>query len=234
MTISRMKSVNPKYDEAVELVLETRQASMSMLQRRLRVSYYEAARLIELMEQEGIIGPADGVKPREVLCRSGHFCHAVPFEQLTNEFEESVKRAIEALHASIRSFHEMLRVSYSRGAGRAIEMMEQEGVLSHSHGLKLWKVLQGNHDAHDESSEEAVGEDHQEAIELVEELDPNYDDAVELVLETRQASISMLQRRLRVGYNRAARMIEMMERDGIVGPSDGVKPREVFGRKKDK
>ena len=66
-----------------------------------------------------------------------------------------------------------------------------------------------------------------------EELDEKYDEAVELVLETRQASISMLQRRLRVGYNRAARMIEMMERDGIVGPSDGVKPREVFGRKKD-
>lgn len=67
-----------------------------------------------------------------------------------------------------------------------------------------------------------------------EELDERYEEAVELVLETRQASISMLQRRLRVGYNRAARMIEMMERDGIVGPSDGVKPREVFGRKKEK
>jgi S-DNA-T family DNA segregation ATPase FtsK/SpoIIIE len=43
-----------------------------------------------------------------------------------------------------------------------------------------------------------------------------------------QASISMLQRRLRVGYNRAARMIEMMERDGVVGPADGVKPRVVL------
>jgi len=64
-----------------------------------------------------------------------------------------------------------------------------------------------------------------------EELDEKYDEAVELVLETRQASISMLQRRLRVGYNRAARMIEMMEQQGIVGASDGVKPREVFGKK---
>jgi DNA segregation ATPase FtsK/SpoIIIE, S-DNA-T family len=64
-----------------------------------------------------------------------------------------------------------------------------------------------------------------------EEADEKYDEAVELVLETRQASISMLQRRLRVGYNRAARMIEMMEQEGIVGASDGVKPREVLGRK---
>jgi S-DNA-T family DNA segregation ATPase FtsK/SpoIIIE len=64
-----------------------------------------------------------------------------------------------------------------------------------------------------------------------EELDEKYDDAVQIVLETRQASISMLQRRLRVGYNRAARMIEVMEQQGIVSPSDGIKPREVLGRR---
>lgn len=64
-----------------------------------------------------------------------------------------------------------------------------------------------------------------------EELDEKYDEAVQLVIETRQASISMLQRRLRVGYNRAARMIEVMEQQGIVGMSDGVKPREVFGKR---
>ena len=52
-----------------------------------------------------------------------------------------------------------------------------------------------------------------------------------MVLKSGQASISMLQRKLRVGYNRAARMIEVMEREGIVGPSDGVKGREVFGRR---
>ncbi len=63
-----------------------------------------------------------------------------------------------------------------------------------------------------------------------EELDERYDEAVQLVLETRQASISMLQRRLRVGYNRAARMIEMMEQQGIVGASDGIKPREVLSK----
>ncbi|MFZ5449025.1 MAG: DNA translocase FtsK [Thermodesulfobacteriota bacterium] len=60
------------------------------------------------------------------------------------------------------------------------------------------------------------------------EKDEKYADAVELVAETRNASISMLQRRLRVGYNRAARMIETMEKEGLIGPSDGVKPREVY------
>ena len=61
-----------------------------------------------------------------------------------------------------------------------------------------------------------------------EEYDEKYDEAVALVAETRQASISMIQRRLRVGYNRAARMIETMERDGVVGPSDGSRPRDVL------
>ena len=66
--------------------------------------------------------------------------------------------------------------------------------------------------------------------EEAEEHDERYDDAVALVTRTRQASISMVQRHLRVGYNRAARMIEMMEKEGVVGPSDGVKPREVLVR----
>ena len=61
-----------------------------------------------------------------------------------------------------------------------------------------------------------------------QEYDEYYDDAIALVTKTGQASISMIQRHLRVGYNRAARMIEVMEKEGVVGPSDGVKPREVL------
>ncbi len=62
------------------------------------------------------------------------------------------------------------------------------------------------------------------------ETDEHYDLAVQIVAETRNASISYIQRRLKVGYNRAARMIEQMEREGVVGPQIGVKPREVFVR----
>jgi S-DNA-T family DNA segregation ATPase FtsK/SpoIIIE len=61
-----------------------------------------------------------------------------------------------------------------------------------------------------------------------EEYDELYDTAIKIVSETRQASISMIQRKLRIGYNRAARMIERMESDGVVGPQDGSKPREVY------
>jgi DNA segregation ATPase FtsK/SpoIIIE, S-DNA-T family len=65
------------------------------------------------------------------------------------------------------------------------------------------------------------------------EYDERYDDAVALVTKTGQASISMIQRHLRIGYNRAARIVEMMEEEGVVGPSDGVKPREVLARNYD-
>lgn len=64
-----------------------------------------------------------------------------------------------------------------------------------------------------------------------EEYDEKYDEALAFVAEIGQASISLIQRRFRIGYNRAARIIEKMEEEGVVGPSDGVKPREVFVKK---
>jgi S-DNA-T family DNA segregation ATPase FtsK/SpoIIIE len=60
------------------------------------------------------------------------------------------------------------------------------------------------------------------------EQDPMYDDAVRLVAETRRCSTSWLQRKLQLGYNRAARIVEMMERRGLVGPANGAKDREVL------
>jgi S-DNA-T family DNA segregation ATPase FtsK/SpoIIIE len=60
----------PMFKQAVEVVVQARKASTSLLQRRLRIGYGKAARLIESMEEQGIIGPADGSRPREVLVNS--------------------------------------------------------------------------------------------------------------------------------------------------------------------
>ncbi len=61
-----------------------------------------------------------------------------------------------------------------------------------------------------------------------DDSDPMFDDAVRLVFEFGKASTSLLQRRLRVGYGRAAHLIDLMERDGLVGPADGSRPRELL------
>jgi S-DNA-T family DNA segregation ATPase FtsK/SpoIIIE len=69
-----------------------------------------------------------------------------------------------------------------------------------------------------------------EAAEFEGADDPAYTDAVRVVLEMGKASTSTLQRRLRLGYGRAARILDMMQREGIIGPPDGSKPREVLKR----
>lgn len=67
----------------------------------------------------------------------------------------------------------------------------------------------------------------------IDELEEGSDDdllpqAIDVLKSTRRASTSMLQRRLRIGYNRAARLMELMEQKGIVGPENGAQPREIL------
>ena len=93
---------------------------------------------------------------------------------------------------------------------RVVEFLKQQGAPSYHN-----EILE------EKDEEENGGE---------EMDDDKYQEAVEFVMSRSEASISMVQRRFRIGYNRAARIIERMEREGIIGPSDGVKPREVFKR----
>ena len=104
--------------------------------------------------------------------------------------------------------------------------------ISEEETIKIVEFLkkQGQAAYDDAVIEEIEAENSLEETDNEMEMDDRYDEAVSVVCESGQASISMLQRRLRVGYNRAARMIETMEREGIVGPADGAKPREVLVR----
>jgi S-DNA-T family DNA segregation ATPase FtsK/SpoIIIE len=79
-----------------------------------------------------------------------------------------------------------------------------------------------------ESPRDEKGRDLDAEPEDGDSNDELFEDAVRLVLEFGKASTSLLQRRLRIGYGRAAHLIDMMERDGIVGPADGSKPREIL------
>jgi DNA segregation ATPase FtsK/SpoIIIE, S-DNA-T family len=86
------------------------------------------------------------------------------------------------------------------------------------------ELLAAPKDENAEAGDDTVGEG-----DAAEEVDDDlYQDAVRVVCEMGRASTSTLQRRLRIGYGRAARLIDLMEKDGIVGPPDGTKPREVL------
>jgi S-DNA-T family DNA segregation ATPase FtsK/SpoIIIE len=87
------------------------------------------------------------------------------------------------------------------------------------------KFLQAPKEEREDGGAGADGEGNEEPAN-----DPLYEDAVKLVVEFGKASTSLLQRRLRIGYGRAAHLIDLMERDGIVGAADGPKPREVLKR----
>jgi S-DNA-T family DNA segregation ATPase FtsK/SpoIIIE len=95
---------------------------------------------------------------------------------------------------------------------RIVEFLKKQGKPSYDPSILL-EV---------KKEKEATGE---------EEYDEKYDEAVAFVAEAGQASISLIQRRFRIGYNRAARIVEKMEKEGVVSASDGVKPREVLIKK---
>ncbi len=90
---------------------------------------------------------------------------------------------------------------------------KEQGEAEYAHGF-----LEGPKDENGKELTESDSED----------SDPMYDDAVRLVFEFGKASTSLLQRRLRIGYGRAAHLIDMMYNDGLVGPADGSKPRELL------
>ncbi len=123
------------------------------------------------------------------------------------------------------------------GAGDMLFMTPSGGNLIRIHGSLVTEpevsrivahLKQQGQPSYNESILSAPAESGAGAEEFDDMDEEVYDKAIALVAETKQASISMIQRRLRIGYNRAARMIERMESEGIVGPADGSKPREVL------
>ncbi|MFH1624214.1 MAG: DNA translocase FtsK 4TM domain-containing protein [Pseudomonadota bacterium] len=123
------------------------------------------------------------------------------------------------------------------GSGDMLFLLPGTSKLQRIHGAYLSEgeikrvvafIKEQGSPAYDQSILEPRGDVYSKADN---DYDEKYDEAVELVAGARQASISMIQRHLRIGYNRAARIIEKMEEEGVIGPSDGVRPREVLIKK---
>jgi len=103
-----------------------------------------------------------------------------------------------------------------------VEFWNSQGLAEYQQ--QFLEAPKGEREAGSEGSSGEAGADGEA------EDDPMYGDAVKLVVEFGKASTSLLQRRLRIGYGRAAHLIDLMEQDGIVGAADGPKPREVLKR----
>lgn len=96
------------------------------------------------------------------------------------------------------------------------------------HALVKHCQEQGGGPRIERSVEEAINGFTGEVEEISEEDSETLERCIEVVMQERKASTSLLQRRLRLGYGRAARMIDLMEQRGIIGPGDGAKPREIL------
>ena len=84
---------------------------------------------------------------------------------------------------------------------------------------------------YDEAFRGPIQDDNTNDINNKNDVDPMYEECKAFVIETQKASTSLLQRRFGLGYNRAARMIDLLEDHGIIGPNNGSKPREVYVKK---
>jgi S-DNA-T family DNA segregation ATPase FtsK/SpoIIIE len=114
------------------------------------------------------------------------------------------------------------------GAGAAKPLRTQGVFVSDKEMSTLIEYLRTQGEPHYREEVVKWQDNYADTRDLIGEKDELYDAAVRVVLETGQASISMIQRRLRVGYNRAARLIDAMEQNGIVGPAQGSQPREIL------
>ncbi|MBQ0040730.1 MAG: hypothetical protein KBS56_01735 [Clostridiales bacterium] len=102
--------------------------------------------------------------------------------------------------------------------------------ITEAETAKLIKFVkqQGGDAQYDKTVQEAIESDGKTAGGNGEMQDELTEDAIAFILKSKQASVSMLQRRFRIGYNRAARIIDEIEEQGIIGPSDGARPRQVL------
>jgi S-DNA-T family DNA segregation ATPase FtsK/SpoIIIE len=105
----------------------------------------------------------------------------------------------------------------SREVERVVEFVKKSGDVDYSD--EVLEPIEKN---------VTEGKDSSSAGDQASELDEVFNEAVEVILDSGQASVSMLQRRLRLGYARAARLVDQMESRGIVGPFEGAKPRSLL------
>jgi DNA segregation ATPase FtsK/SpoIIIE-like protein len=160
---------------------------------------------------------------------SDYFTDSSEFYEDAGLIEDAIKLVVQYDRASAALLQRRLSIGYARAA-RIIDILERKQVVGPADGSKPREVLIYN--AEEFLAREAEGQ----AADLPEsgdsfdsdEPDDLFKDAVIVVCQAGTASMPLLQRRLSVGYARAARLIDQLEKAGAIGPTDGSKPREVL------
>jgi DNA segregation ATPase FtsK/SpoIIIE-like protein len=131
------------YEDAKAAVIKAGKASTSFIQRALRVGYSRAARLMDLLEENSVIGPQEGSKPRMV---AGQQDKANKYDPLNDDvmlkarYEEAKKAVIEAGKASTSYLQRKLRIGYS-AAAQMMDLLEERGVIGPADGSKPREIL---------------------------------------------------------------------------------------------
>jgi DNA segregation ATPase FtsK/SpoIIIE-like protein len=123
--------LDPFYEQAVKIVTESGSASASLLQRRLDIGYARAARIIDVLETRGVVGAAEGSKPRQV------FASPTEAEPL---FEDAVSLGQKEGKISPAMLQRNLQIGYARAA-RMIDLLETEGYVGRADGAKPRPML---------------------------------------------------------------------------------------------
>ena len=218
------------------------------------MQFDEATRTVNSLKQKPLASLSDLLEPAaQLFAARGGISH-LPEEKMqsTNNtqmerdplFEKAASVCRDTGMATAALLQSHLRIGFMR-AIQLLQQLEEAHIISSSDGVNPRKVLSAQNDSQQEEPEEIVGSDIEEYLKESERLlneadeddletsddisstDDMFESAVEEVLKAGQVSTSMLQRKLRLGYARAARIMDEMEQAGIIGPQEGSLPRQV-------
>lgn len=266
---------NQEYKKAVSLILEAGKASTSLLQRKLRIGYGKAARFIQMMEDEGIVGPSDGSNPRAIYItgpintkrkilfieddKALAKVYSTAFEEEGYEVktcydgETALQKVLKfdpdmvitgILMPKVSGF-DVIDILKNTPETKRIPIIVLSALKLHSDKMRAKKLGALDYIVKSEvviadvkkiikrHMDEIYGTEHSND-KNTDEYNVNYKEdesivrAVEIVIEAKKASTALLQRKMSIGYGKAARLIEILEERGYVSPSDGSRPREVL------
>lgn len=228
---------------AIEIIRESRRASASSIQREARIGYTKAARIIDILEENKLVGPPRGAEAREILfdVDAGVDVSTLvltPTQKDANavsgEIENDlglVAQAVNAIRKANCASVSVLQGEMKIDAGHAeriLNKLERYKMVGPSRGDEAREIIGDMDVAAKALADMSSRMNDKELPEAVEEDEELVRQAIEIIRETQRASTSNIQRRLRIGYTRAARIIDILEKRGLLGPPRGSEAREIL------